>query len=172
MKTLNSKADGVDLIADGHALRWTKQLALRGRARFYDENGVCSKQRLVVGSDLQRFMANASRLFPGASITTVGDHGDNTPWKSKILVALHSAEATTVTNRDLTRSIGRPWREVSRNVVTPDFLDVIADMGWRYVSKRGRGGARFERTVGQKGGRELKRTEAVQGDTEAVVSVR
>ena len=48
MRNLNSKADGVDLVADGHALRWTKQLALRGRARFYDANGVCSKQRLVV----------------------------------------------------------------------------------------------------------------------------
>ena len=47
MRTLNSQARGVDSIADGHALRWTKQLALRGRARAYDENGVCGKQRLV-----------------------------------------------------------------------------------------------------------------------------
>jgi hypothetical protein len=58
MSTLNSKAPGVDVIADGHALRWTKQLALRGRARFYDETGMCGKQRLVVGSDLKKFMAN------------------------------------------------------------------------------------------------------------------
>jgi hypothetical protein len=63
MRTLNSKAEGVDSIADGHALRWTKQLALRGRARLYDENCVCGKQRLVVGSDLKRFMLNASKLF-------------------------------------------------------------------------------------------------------------
>jgi hypothetical protein len=141
MKTLNSKADGVDLIADGHALRWTKQLALRGRARFYDGDGVCSKQRLVVGSDLQRFMANASRLFPGATITTVGDHTDNAPWKPKILMVLNGTEASTLTSKALTRIIGRPWREVSRNVVTPDFLSTIAGLGWRYVSKRGRGGA-------------------------------
>ena len=170
MKTLNSKADGVDLIADGHALRWTKQLALRGRARFYDGNGVCSKQSLVVGSDLQRFMTNASRLFPGATITTVGDPTDSAPWKSKILMVLNSAQATTVTSKDLTRIIGRPWREVSRNVVTPDFLSIIAGLGWRYVSKKGRGGARFERLGTQRGESELKRTEAVQGDTEAAAT--
>jgi hypothetical protein len=169
MKTLNSKADGVDLIADGHALRWTKQLALRGRARFYDGDGVCSKQRLVVGSDLQRFMANASRLFPGATITTVGDHTDNAPWKPKILMVLNGTEASTLTSKALTRIIGRPWREVSRNVVTPDFLSTIAGLGWRYVSKRGRGGARFERAVTSSDGRGLKSTEAVQGDTGVAV---
>jgi len=169
MKTLNSKADGVDLIADGHALRWTKQLALRGRARFYDGNGVCSKQRLVVGSDLQRFMANASRLFPGASITTIGDHTDNAPWKPKILMVLNSTEACTLTSKALTRIIGRPWREVSRNVVTPDFLSAIAGLGWRYVSKKGRGGARFERAVALRDGRGRESTEEVQGDTGAAV---
>jgi hypothetical protein len=169
MKTLNSKADGVDLIADGHALRWTKQLALRGRARFYDENGVCGKQRLVVGSDLQRFIANANRLFPGATITTIGDHTDNAPWKPKILMVLNSAKAPVVTSKELSRTIGRPWREVSGNVVTPDFLSIIASLGWRYVSKKGRGGARFERMGALRDGRGLKSTEAVHRGTEAAV---
>ncbi|HUI14060.1 MAG TPA: hypothetical protein VL048_11400 [Xanthobacteraceae bacterium] len=155
MKNLNSKAHGVDLIADGHALRWTKQLALRGRARFYDANGVCSKQRLVVGSDLQRFMANASKLFPGATIRTVGNHGDDTTWKSRVLVALNNAKAPVVTTRELTRVMKRQWREVSRNVVTPEFLSVITDLGWRYVSKKGRGGCRFERISQANGGRSV-----------------
>src|SRR6516164_2005598 len=51
MKTLNSKAKGVDLIGEGHRLRWTKQLALRGRGRTYDQHGLCGKQRLVISSD-------------------------------------------------------------------------------------------------------------------------
>src|SRR6516164_4920068 len=72
MKTLNSKAKGVDLIGEGHRLRWTKQLALRGRGRTYDQHGLCGKQRLVISSDLKSFMANAARLFPGANIRTAG----------------------------------------------------------------------------------------------------
>jgi len=36
MSTMNSKAPGVDIYAEGNKLRWTKQLALRGRARTYD----------------------------------------------------------------------------------------------------------------------------------------
>ena len=154
MKNLNSKAQGVELIADGHALRWTKQLALRGRARFYDADGVCGRQRLVVGSDLKRFMANADRLFPGAKIRTVGAHADDATWIVRVLEALNRTKANALPTKDLTKTIGRPWRLVSRNVLTPEFLSIIEHQGWRYVSTRGRGGARFER-----GG--LKRTEGV-----------
>jgi len=162
MKNLNSKADGVDLIADGHALRWTKQLALRGRARFYDANGVCGKQRLVVGSDLQRFMTHASTLFPGAAIKTVGDHTGNATWNARVLVALNGSKASTVTTKDLTRIIKRQWREVSRNVVTTEFLKIITGIGWRYVSKKGRGGSRFERISQSEAGHTVA-VEAVKG---------
>jgi hypothetical protein len=41
MKTLYSRAPAVDIFALGHRLRWLKQMALRGRARCYDEDGVC-----------------------------------------------------------------------------------------------------------------------------------
>ena len=63
MKTLNSRAPAVDIFALGHRLRWLKQMALRGRARRYDENGMCGKQRLVVACDFQSFMANVGTLF-------------------------------------------------------------------------------------------------------------
>lgn len=62
-----------------------------------------------------------------------------------MLVTLNGSKASAVTTKDLTRVIKRQWREVSRNVVTPEFLKIITDMGWRYVSKKGRGGSRFER---------------------------
>ena len=78
MKTLNSKAKGVDLIGEGHRLRWTKQLALRGRGRSYDQRGLCGKQRLVISSDLKSFMTNAARLFPGANIRTAGVYSKST----------------------------------------------------------------------------------------------
>jgi hypothetical protein len=145
MRTLNSKARGVDLIADGHVVRWTKQLALRGRARSYDENGACGKQRLVVGSDLKRLVANAEKLFPGARIRTVGNHSDNTTLDTKILELLNKTPEQVLSTRDLSKLISKPWRSVSRNVLTEEFLGVLSVIGWRYVSLKGPGGSRFER---------------------------
>ena len=62
MRTLNTKSHGVDLIGEGHILRWTKQLALRGRGRFYDEQGNCGHQRLVTqASGRDRQVVTAGR---------------------------------------------------------------------------------------------------------------
>jgi hypothetical protein len=149
MRTLNSKAHSVDSIAEGHALRWTKQLALRGKARFYDGNGVCGEQRLVVGSDLKRFMANAAKLFPGARITTVGNHPDNTPLANRIIELLSKTPERTVTTKVLGKLIGKAWRDVVGRVLTPEFQRSILALGWRYVALRGRLGSRCERTYQQ-----------------------
>jgi hypothetical protein len=145
MRTLNSKAKGVDTIADGHALRWMKQLALRGSARIYDENGVCGKQRLVVGSDLKRFMLNASKLFPGAKITTVGDLSQSSTWIARILEVLNDTKEPVLTTKSLTKIVEKSWRDLSSNVLTPEFQTALTALGWRYVVHRGRLGARFER---------------------------
>ena len=147
MKTLNSKAPGVDVIAEGHRLRWTKQLALRGRARSYDEHGMCGKQRLVVGSELKSFMANVSRLFPGAKVRTTGV-GEDAQWGDRVIETLSAHTGSTIlTTAELSERLGRPWRSVSSNVLTPAFLGALEGLGWRYVSQRGRGGCRFERVV-------------------------
>jgi len=147
MSTLNSKAHGVDIIALGHRLRWTKQLALRGCARSYDEHGMCGRQRLVVSSALRTFMANATRLFPGAKVLTTGN-ADDAKWIDKVLEELNGKNLPTVlTTTELGERIGKPWRSVSSNVLTPEFMSALEGIGWRYVSRRGRGGCRFERTA-------------------------
>jgi hypothetical protein len=146
MNTLNSKARGVDIIAEGHRLRWTKQLALRGRGRSYDEHGVCGKQRLVVSSDLTSFMANAGKLFPGAKITTVGVNALGDQWVAKVLEQLSKCDADALTTKHLGQLLGKPWRELSSNVLRQaNFMDALVTLGWRYVPGRGRGGSRFER---------------------------
>jgi hypothetical protein len=145
MTTLNSKAKGVDIIADGYSLRWTKQLALRGRARVYDENAVCGKQRLVVGSDLKRFMANASNLFPGAKIRTVGDLSDSSTWIDRIIGLLNKTQAPVLTTKAVGEMLGKQWRDLAGNIMTPEFLSALTALGWRYVPLKGRLGARFER---------------------------
>ena len=148
MTTLNCKAIGVDRIADGHRLRWTKQLALRGRGRSYDEQGNCGKQRLVISSDLKTFMANAHILFPGAKITTAGAYTEGSTWTHKVIEILNKPEmGEVVTTKQLSKLLGRPWRSVSTNVLTPEFESALVSMGWRYVTSKGRNGSRLERVI-------------------------
>jgi len=148
MSTLNSKAQGVDIIAEGHRLRWTKQLALRGKGRSYDEHGMCGKQRLVISSDLSVLVSNAKRLFPGASITTASDITEESTMANVVIKVLSNTELpSSVTTRELGKLIGKPWRLVSSNVLTPEFKRAIDALGWRYVPGKGRSGSRFERTT-------------------------
>jgi hypothetical protein len=145
MRTLNAKARGVDMIAEGHVLRWTKQLALRGKARFYNGQGVCGKQRLVIGSDLKRFSMNVSRLFPNAKIT-MADTPIDAPLAPRVIEFLRGAQATKIKPKDLSRYLGRPWRTVSGKLLTPEFKSSVVSLGWRYVKGLGRAGSYFEKT--------------------------
>jgi hypothetical protein len=152
MKTLNSKAKGVELIGEGHRLRWTKQMALRGRGRHYDQHGVCGKQRLVISSDLKSFMANASKLFPGANIRTAGVYAKTTQVSLLIEILSNPELPAKLTTKDISRLIeaktGKrtPWRVVSSNVLTEEFSRSLDTLGWRYVPGKGRSGSHFERT--------------------------
>ena len=111
MTTVNSKAKGVDAVAEGHRLRHTKQLALRGRARCYDEHGVCGKQRFVISSELKSFMSNVGEPLPGASITTAGNYTEDGTWAHKVLELLSkSTLSKLITTKQIGRDLGKPWR--------------------------------------------------------------
>lgn len=152
MKTVNSKAEAVDLIGEGHRLRWTKQMALRGRGRSYDQHGMCGKQRLVISSDLKSFMANAARLFPGANIRTAGAYTKTTRVALLIEILSNPDLPSKLTSKEISKLIeaktGKrtPWRTVSSNVLTEEFGRALDAIGWRYVTGKGRGGSHFERT--------------------------
>lgn len=146
MNTLNTKARGVDLIADGHKLRYTKQMGLRGRGRSYDENGVCGKQRLVVSSDLKSFVSNSPKLFPGAIINTSGSYLEGATQANSVFALLGKPNMpSALTTRQLGTLLGKPWRSISSNVLTPEFEKAIGSLGWCYVPGKGRSGSRFER---------------------------
>jgi hypothetical protein len=148
MSTMNSKAEGVDAISDGHRIRYTKQMALRGRGRSYDEHGVCGKQRLVVSCELKGFIANAEMLFPGAKIRIVGDYAEGATLATKVIKVLSDPNLPPVlTTRQIARLLEKPWRSVSTKVLSPDFERAARALGWRYVSVKGRRGSRFERTT-------------------------
>ena len=103
MKALTSKSPGVEAISEGHRLRWSKQLALRGRARTYDEHGMCGKQRLVVACELQGFMANVGTLFPGANVRIVGAR-ENATSSERVIDLLSRSTAEKVPRPNLPRS--------------------------------------------------------------------
>jgi hypothetical protein len=147
MRTLNSRAPAVEIYKLGHSLRWIKQMALRGKARFYNENGVCGKQRLVVACDLETLMANVGKLFPGAKVPTTASSNDNDTWRERVITILNSSAASTITTSDLGDLLGKTWRSVRFRVLTPAFFGVLDGIGWRYVPAKGRGGGRFERMV-------------------------
>jgi hypothetical protein len=147
MGTLNSKAAGVDIIALGHRLSNTKQLALRGRARSYDEHGICGRQKLVVACELKTFMAHVSALFPGAKVQTTGVTSDAKLIDQVIAFLNSPTVSAVVTTKEIGEHIGRAWGKVSKHLMGPEFFSALDGIGWRYVSQKGRGGSRFERLV-------------------------
>jgi hypothetical protein len=148
MKTLTSQSPGVEAISEGHRLRWSKQLALRGRARTYDEHGMCGKQRLVVACELRSFMANVGTLFPGAHVRIVGAR-EKATWSERVIDLLNRCTAGKLLTSELAKELGKPWGKVSFAVLTPEFFRALGSLGWRYVSRKGRGGSYFERARAQ-----------------------
>jgi hypothetical protein len=151
MTTLRSKAGAVELISEGHRLRWTKQLALRGRGRRYDDAGVCGKQRLVVASDARSFLANVHRLFPGALVAMQGGAatrtGKVTNVDALIRILSNPELPLKLSATDIGKLLGRSWGSVAGNLMTPAVVRSLESIGWRYVSRRGRGGSHFERIL-------------------------
>ena len=156
-----SLPEEVRLVRDGHLLRWTKQMALRGRSREFDESGVCGTQKLVVMGDLTLLVGNLQRVFPGAQVRS--EDGPVEPERHKKLTSLHRllrylstpGLPSRVDTKQIAAHFGRPWREFSGDLTRRLDLDtLLANAGWRYVRKRGSGGAYFERLEGALGNEE------------------
>jgi hypothetical protein len=146
MKVLNSATPAVDALWEGHLLRWMKQMALRGCGRSFDEHGVCGHQKLVCSADRTRLLANADRLFPGAQIEVVASvAGTKQPYADKLLEILSRLGLPdTLTTKWIGQQMHTPWRHVSKNIMILEPVQrAIENLGWRYVSRKGRGGSSF-----------------------------
>jgi hypothetical protein len=146
MKTTSSTSSAVEVYRLGHRLRWIKQMALRGSARCYDEHGACGTMRLVVSCELESFIANVGRLFPGATVRITGA-GEGGTWSEKVVAILNASQAPVVTTSELGKRLGKPWARVRYAVLTENFNNAIEAMGWRYNPGKGRLGGRFERMM-------------------------
>jgi hypothetical protein len=148
MTAHNSKAPAVDIPQDGHVFRWMKQLSLRGKARDYDEHGVCRSQKLVYCGNYKSFLLKAADLFPGAKVEYV-KRGDHRQTQEEALLSILSRPGLPprLTQSWLGQQLGRPWREVSKHVMRkPAVLEAIATLGWAYRPGRGGRGSYFEKT--------------------------
>jgi hypothetical protein len=158
MTSSGSRPDDVRQIREGHLLRWMKQMALRGRAREFDESGVCGTQKLVVTGDLTLLVRNLQRIFPGAKVRS--EDGTVNTERHRKITALDkllrylstSGLPSRVDTKQISDHFERPWREISGDLTRrQDFDSLLGNAGWRYVRKRGSVGAYFKRHEGYLG---------------------
>jgi hypothetical protein len=147
LKGYNSRHPDVDRLWEGHLLRWMKQMALRGRARQFDEHGVCGPQKLVTSADRTRLLANFDRLFPGAKLTIV-DANTEQKTQAEALLSLLSRPGlpTVLSTKWISEQMHTPWRQIVQHL-SADVKRAIENLGWRYVSRKGRLGSTFERIL-------------------------
>ena len=144
MSTQRSKSPEVDIIAEGHLLRYTKQMATRGNARNFDEHGACGKQKLVFMGDTKRLLASKEVLFPGAKVHVVDSGEGGTLTYEKKLYEMLSAEHKTekITTNAVGQHLKVRWGDISGGLMKDrSVINSVEALGWRYVRKRGRGGA-------------------------------
>jgi hypothetical protein len=137
----------VDTMLEGHLLRMMKQLGMRGRARSFDTNGICGPQVLVLTCDFKRLLVNAHKLFPGATLSKWGRTPDHFRTKElkqpEMLLEILTEPGLpeTVPGDHVAGRMGFiGWREVSTNAMTGAVKAALPNIGWTYVSKKGRGG--------------------------------
>jgi hypothetical protein len=116
-------------------------LALRGRAREFDNAGVCGEQKLVVTGSLIRLVENFDELFPGAKLTCEDGHeGDDEDRLTKFARTLMTpALPDLVCTKEIGALMGVEWRDVSKDLTRhQSWSKVLAGLRWRYVPVRGR----------------------------------
>ena len=148
MNAINSRAPEFDGLQDGHLLRWTKQMALRGKGREFDDGGVCGVQKIVCTGNLKRLIINADRLFPGATCISTETKEHQTKFEALLKLLLRTPQPQRITTKQVGDHVGEPWRSWGKDVTKlPEFDGAVGNTGYRYVSRRGPGGAWFERVA-------------------------
>jgi hypothetical protein len=146
-KSSNSKPQEVKLVTEGHLLRFIKQLGMRGRARSFDQDGVCGKQVLVLTCDFERLLLHADQLFPGATLSKWGrtqEHYRLLTQAEMLMELLTDPDQPDHIDGDvIAQDMGlKRWGSGSSNVMRrKDKMErILRNLGWTYVPKRGPGG--------------------------------
>jgi hypothetical protein len=148
MADTSSKVDEVENIRVGHLLRWLKQMALRGKARQFDDTGQCAAQKLVLTGDRLLLVEHRQRLFPGASVSFKKSQAP-THLQALIDVLVSEGLGDTVKAVDVAGRMGVEWRRITKGLTRhPRFQSLVTAAGWEYVPGRGKRGSMFVRLAG------------------------
>jgi hypothetical protein len=166
MLDTRTKVDEVERIRIGHLLCWIKQMALRGKARRFDDDGRCGRQKLILAGDGLFLTEHKARLFPGAKITfadtqggthlerliakiTFADTQGGTHLERLIALLRDTPLPHAVKAVEIGKMLGVVWKDVSNGIVKHDrFEPLMASLGWEYVRVKGQRGCRFVRCEG------------------------
>jgi hypothetical protein len=150
MDALKTKSAEVDLIGEGHLLRWIRQMALRGRGRVFDEDGVCGGQKVVITGgrgSLERLVLHKDRLFPGAKLTIshTSELSNYTHREALLIVLSDPTLPNEVPATGVGKLLGAEWGNISSSLMTSNTENLVNSIGWTYIRGKGRGGSRFKR---------------------------
>jgi hypothetical protein len=126
---------------------WLKQLALRGKARRFDDRGQCGAQKLVLTGDKLLLLEHRQRLFPGASVSYTNTKSETATLLERLIDVLVSEPLDdTVKAVDVAKLMGVEWRKVTKGLIPhPRFHTLVTAAGWQYVPGRGGRGSMFVR---------------------------
>jgi hypothetical protein len=145
MADTRTKVDEVEEVRVGHLLRWIKQMALRGKARRFDQAGQCGAQKLVLAGDGLLLTEHGARLFPGARIT-FADTQRGTHLERLVALLRDAPLPQIVKAAEVGKMLGVVWRDVSTGIVGHGrFKPLIASLSWEYVRVKGQRGCSFVR---------------------------
>jgi hypothetical protein len=133
-------------IKNGDLLRWSKQLAMRGAARNFDDQGVCGKMKLVAIGDLDLWMQSHGLMFPGATF----DMSKATQAKAKAAGGAQAVAAFVLTHvgdsftsKEVCAATGVRSTGLARCLRSPTVRAAMASTGTVYVQGKGRAPSRF-----------------------------
>ncbi len=144
-KSANSNPREVTLAGEGHLLRFMKQMGMRGRARSFDQHGVCGKQVLVLTCEFERLLIHADQLLPGATLSKWGrtqKHFESLTQSQMLVEILTDPNVPDrISGNEIAQRMGlEKWGSVSTNAMTPKVRRVLPNLGWTYETERGPGG--------------------------------
>jgi hypothetical protein len=154
LTALSSRSEIIETMSEGHKLRQLQQMALRGKARDFEDHGICKPQKLVYGGAYDLLITHKDRLFPGSpQVTKVRTQRAQGRQEKRIgavieFMSTRPLTTTTITNKDIAKAIGGSisYRDVQRS---PKAMKALKEHGWEHEGGQRGKPAKYVRGVPQ-----------------------